>query len=593
MTLPRSDAVTRYLALRESLRAAWADAGPGEPGLDEAAFLRLLVEAAPGVTLAGPGAARILASLGETDGAAAAAAHSGLRPFVVHVGGPGLELPAGWAAAARSGSLRRIDDVPAGTAALLCLSPLWLFLAFRKDHPLLGLAQRLADEVLDDPLLDPLRLLEEVARRDREIVRMRLAGERAQADLRGEVRRIEATRSWRVTAPLRRLEALRGALARWLRPSPAGADGQRSGPSVLVIEDQPPLARLGAGFPRSAQLVGALDRLGCRLAVFATAAQVEALEEARRALPRACELHVGAGREGLRALLRRRRFDMVMACRPHNLALVAGLRLEEPGLLGTARLVYDAEAVFALREMRRAEALGLAAAPDGLGPELHAAAAADEVVAVTPAERQLFADAGHPRVRLLGLGVAPRPGEAPFAARRDLLFVGPCDTPGSPNEDGLRWLAGEVMPRLARQVDGVRVQVAGKCLPQHRELAASAGLSLLGPLDDLTPHYDYARVFVAPTRFAAGLPLKVLEAASRGVPVVATRLVADLLGWSHGVELMAADGPEGFAAHCRALLEDEQLWCRLRAAALERVRHEHSPQAFEAAVASLLAADGR
>jgi hypothetical protein len=75
--------------------------------------------------------------------------------------------------------------------------------------------------------------------------------------------------------------------------------------------------------------------------------------------------------------------------------------------------------------------------------------------------------------------------------------------------------------------------------------------------------------------------------------VVTTRLVADLLGWADGVELLAAESAEGFAARCRVLLADEDLWSRLRAAALERVIHEHSPAAFRTTVADLLPAGAR
>jgi len=50
-------------------------------------------------------------------------------------------------------------------------------------------------------------------------------------------------------------------------------------------------------------------------------------------------------------------------------------------------------------------------------------------------------------------------------------------------------------------------------------------VTLRGPVTDLTPLYDSHRVFVAPTRFAAGVPYKVHEAASFGLPVVATDLL--------------------------------------------------------------------
>ena len=107
-------------------------------------------------------------------------------------------------------------------------------------------------------------------------------------------------------------------------------------------------------------------------------------------------------------------------------------------------------------------------------------------------------------------------------------------------------------------------------------------------VDDLTPFYDDARVFVAPTRYAAGISLKVIEAAARGVPVVCTRLVADQLGWESGVDLLAADGADEFAGAIASLYRDADLWKRLRTAALTRVDNDYSVIRFRSALKNSL-----
>ena len=105
---------------------------------------------------------------------------------------------------------------------------------------------------------------------------------------------------------------------------------------------------------------------------------------------------------------------------------------------------------------------------------------------------------------------------------------------------------------------------------------------------DVQPFFDRARIFVAPTRFGAGIPLKVYQAAGFGLPVVCSSLVAEQLGWRDGVDLLVADTPDAFADRCRALYSDENLWMQLRQSALERVRAECSPQAFERTLADAL-----
>ncbi len=74
-------------------------------------------------------------------------------------------------------------------------------------------------------------------------------------------------------------------------------------------------------------------------------------------------------------------------------------------------------------------------------------------------------------------------------------------------------------------------------------------------------------MFVAPTRFSAGVPLKVLEAAAYGLPVVATDLLREQLGWEAGKHLLAspASDADAFADHCVRLATDQALWRSLRA----------------------------
>jgi hypothetical protein len=49
-------------------------------------------------------------------------------------------------------------------------------------------------------------------------------------------------------------------------------------------------------------------------------------------------------------------------------------------------------------------------------------------------------------------------------------------------------------------------------------------------------------------RFAAGIPLKVVEAVAAGIPAVITPLLSQQLGWSGGDPLPTAESPEQFAA---------------------------------------------
>ena len=112
-------------------------------------------------------------------------------------------------------------------------------------------------------------------------------------------------------------------------------------------------------------------------------------------------------------------------------------------------------------------------------------------------------------------------------------------------------------------------------------LLRAPACACLGPIGNLRPLYERARLVVAPTRFAAGLPLKVIEAAAHGVPVVCSTLLAGQLRWRPGGELLAAaDAAEYLSPHVSAFGRRRPVRQAIRDAALARVSHEHSVEAF-------------
>ncbi len=186
-------------------------------------------------------------------------------------------------------------------------------------------------------------------------------------------------------------------------------------------------------------------------------------------------------------------------------------------------------------------------------------------------------------------GETVAPGERPFEQRRGLLFVGRLDEAASPNFDGLSWYLEKVHPRLVERLGAVPTTVVGE--PGDAELPRPEGVRFLGRVRDLGPLYDEHRLFVAPARFAAGIPLKILGAAAHGLPVITTSLLAGQLGWRDGVELGdGGDGdPERFAECVARIHGDAELWQTLRAGALERIRGEHSREALARALEKALA----
>jgi SAM-dependent methyltransferase len=114
------------------------------------------------------------------------------------------------------------------------------------------------------------------------------------------------------------------------------------------------------------------------------------------------------------------------------------------------------------------------------------------------------------------------------------------------------------------------------------------GVQLLGQVKDLQSLYNRARVFVAPLQFASGIPIKVLDAAAAGLPIVATNLMAIQVGWAPGVEIEAADDAAQLAEAAIALHDDIKRWECVRTSALHRVSCEYSEQTFRRSLLEVL-----
>jgi GT2 family glycosyltransferase/glycosyltransferase involved in cell wall biosynthesis len=366
---------------------------------------------------------------------------------------------------------------------------------------------------------------------------------------------------------------------------------------VLFIEDTVPLRTIGSGFVRSNDLIQEMASLGHQLTVFPLNGSHFDVANVCRDIPETVEVMHDKSIDSLVEFLGQREdcFDAVWIARTHNLDRIRPFL--DPILAGTNPpfIVLDTEAIEATREAKR---LALAGEPAAdleaeVRSELRHADICRTIVAVSEEEAAILRTLGWDNVEVIGHIRTLAPTPKPFAERTGLLFVGAMHREASPNYDSLDWFVTEVLP-IVEQTLGwqTRLTVVGYTAPDV-SLARFAGhprVTLRGAVEDIESAYDQHRVFVAPTRYAAGQPYKVFEAASFGLPVVATELLRRQMNWESGQDLLAAeDGrPERFAQQIIALYQNEALWQRIRAGALERLRRENSRDRYVEAIGRVL-----
>ena len=163
----------------------------------------------------------------------------------------------------------------------------------------------------------------------------------------------------------------------------------------------------------------------------------------------------------------------------------------------------------------------------------------------------------------------------PRRRTRTIVFVG---TMGyAPNADAISWFAARVWPRLRREAPfPVRLVVVGARPPATlARLGARCDMTVTGEVGDVAPFYDVADLAVVPLRAGGGTRIKLLEAASRGVPVVSTTFGAAGTSLRPGLELLIADDEAGFSRACAFLLTHEPQGRAMAARARARVRLDY------------------
>lgn len=136
----------------------------------------------------------------------------------------------------------------------------------------------------------------------------------------------------------------------------------------------------------------------------------------------------------------------------------------------------------------------------------------------------------------------------------EILFTGTLGY--EPNLDGLLYFYQEIWPRILEERPATRLLIVGRdAPPQIKALDNGGNIQVIGPVPDMRPYYERARVFVVPLRWGGGTRLKILEALAMQVPVVSTTAGVAGLDLTLGDHYLCGDNPKSFASLTVRLLD--------------------------------------
>ena len=360
------------------------------------------------------------------------------------------------------------------------------------------------------------------------------------------------------------------------------ARDKRLGERILFIDDRIPTLYQGSGFPRSYYIIKFLAELGCKLTIFPLQDGTPWQPSTSKFQELGIEVFYGESLDFFHFCKTRvGYYNTVLISRPHNMRKVFHIIKR---FFPNAVLIYDSEALFANREILKAKVKRITLSKKNIErmirEEINLMKKADVVISVSENEKRMIQKNGVNNVEVLGHPLTIKESSLTFSERKDILFVGSFLSLDSPNEDAILYFTKEIFPKIWQKLN-CHLFIVGINPPDSVKKLSCSTVTVTGYVEDIGEYYKKCRVFVIPHRYAGGIPWKLHEAMSYGIPAVVSKLIASQLGLSDEKEVLIARNKEEFIEKVIKLYLDEQIWYTLQQNAIEYIKENCAPNAIK------------
>lgn len=183
--------------------------------------------------------------------------------------------------------------------------------------------------------------------------------------------------------------------------------------------------------------------------------------------------------------------------------------------------------------------------------EIRTARAARAVGTYDSDEAQFYRENGAPLARWLDITLPPSRRVTVDTSGPRVVFLG--DRSWPPNQEAFEVLA-RWWPSIADGIPNAELLVVGKADPTARAVVLPEGMRDIGFAPDLDEVLDGSRALLAPIATGGGVRVKLLDAASRGLPIVPTAAALGSLGPVFAIDPI--EGRDAFVAAAREYLLD-------------------------------------
>ena len=144
-----------------------------------------------------------------------------------------------------------------------------------------------------------------------------------------------------------------------------------------------------------------------------------------------------------------------------------------------------------------------------------------------------------------------------------------------PNEEGIRWFIGEVLPKTVEKVPDFVYHLAGRNMPEWLSALKNKHVDVVGEVPDAKEFVFNHDVAIVPLLAGSGIRIKIIESMAMGKTVITTRVGAEGILYDEEVNIIIAENKAKMVEAIRAIDENPAIAVRIGQAARKLVEENY------------------
>lgn len=372
---------------------------------------------------------------------------------------------------------------------------------------------------------------------------------------------------------------------------------------MLIIDDCVPLSKNGSGYGRASDILEALIKNNIFVTHISTSTEKNKNLNKDPEIFNKVEFITNFNVNEIALFLSKRTnfYDSVYVSRRHNIELYKN---NFANIISPEKIIYDIEALFSVRDYINSKGPSFQFIDykaylnsEYFHSEKKLFKDADAVTFASKLELLCFQNSGklNDITELIEIGHSfISENKSPkFENRSGILFFGAAYGNGSPNADSINILINEIIPALRNtHLKNEKFFIAGKIVDEKIIKSIKTYCSndqstiYLGEVENIDKLCQEVKVFICPTRIAAGIPHKVGQAARNGLPVILSNLLSQQI--AEKKYFYTAETIEEFVNGVNDLVKNRVIWNKFSNNSKLYIKEQCEPKKFNENVLKLI-----